>query len=109
MLLYVAGKYAGKDEDDKMANIGLAMSVAIELWNNGHTAICPHLNTMDFEYYTNLTNEEFVKRDLLIVERCDGIVMLENWRDSKGAVKELAHAREHGLQVHFWPSRPKEL
>ena len=109
MLLYVAGKYSGKDEDEKLANIGLAAKVAIALWNEGHVVICPHLNTMDFELFTNLPNSAFAERDLLIVERCDGIVMLENWKDSKGAIKELAHAREHGLEVHFWPFRPKEI
>ena len=106
MLLYVAGKYKGKNEIEKLQNIGLARQTAIELWNSGYTVICPHLNTLDFEYYTSLTNEEFVERDLLIVERCDGIVMLENWRDSNGAIKELEHAKEHDLAIYYWPEKP---
>ena len=106
MLLYVAGKYKGKNEAEKMANIGLAKQAAIELWNEGHAVICPHMNTQDFEHYTNLENEDFVELDLLMVERCDGIVMLENWRESKGAIKELKHATEQGLRVYYWPEKP---
>jgi len=106
MLLYVAGKYAGKDEAEKMANIGLAKQAAIELWNDGHAVICPHLNTHDFEYYTKLSNRDFVMLDLLIVERCDGIVMLPNWRESGGAIKEMFHASSHGLSIYLWPDRP---
>ncbi len=106
MLLYIAGKYAGKDEAEKMANIGLAKQAAIELWNDGHAVICPHLNTHDFEYYTNLSNRDFVVLDLLIVEKCDGIVMLPNWQDSRGAMKEYDHAVENGLRVFLWPIRP---
>ncbi len=106
MLLYVAGRYTGKNEGEKMANIGLAKQAAIELWNMGHAVICPHMNTQDFEHYTNLENADFVTPDLLMVERCDGIVMLENWRESRGAIKELQHAMEHGLQVCYWPDKP---
>lgn len=106
MLLYVAGKYSGKNEAEKMANVGLAKHAAILLWNAGHAVICPHLNTLDFEYYTDLDNKDFVLLDLLIVERCDGIVMLPNWKDSKGAVREYNHAREKGIPVWEWPARP---
>lgn len=110
MLLYVAGKYKGygdgqlvTEEMDKENNISLARDVAIKLWNMGFTVICPHLNTLDFEFDTHLENKDFVKRDLLIVERCDGIVMLPNWAESRGAVTELDHAAKHGLRIFFWP------
>lgn len=106
MLLYTAGKYAGKNEGEKFANIGIAAQVAIELWNDGHVVICPHMNTMDFEHYTNLENRDFVERDLLIVERCDGIVMLPGWKESRGAVREWEHAIQNGIKIYIWPDRP---
>lgn len=106
MLLYIAGKYAGKNEGEKMANIGLAKQAAIELWSEGHAVICPHLNTQDFEHYTYLENQDFVELDLLMVERCDGIVMLDNWKESHGATRELEHAKAFGLRIYFWPEKP---
>jgi len=106
MLLYTAGKYKGKNEGEKLINIATAMQVAIELWNDGHAVICPHLNTMDFEHYTNLDNVDFVELDLLIVERCDGIVMLPGWKDSRGAVREWEHAMNNNVRVYMWPDKP---
>jgi hypothetical protein len=106
MLIYVAGKYKGEDEAEKMANIGLAKQAAIDLWNRGHATICPHLNTMDFEYYTKLSNRDFVALDLLIVEKVDGIVMLPGWEDSRGACIELDHAKKNNIPVWEYPQMP---
>lgn len=103
MVVYVAGKYSG----DIDANIALARSVAIELWEEGHAVICPHLNTQHMEVDCKIDYEAYLQGDFRFVERCDAIVMLENWKDSKGAVREHSHAEEVGVPIYYYPDIPK--
>jgi hypothetical protein len=53
-----------------------------------------------------------MKIDLALLELCDGIYMLSNWKQSNGAKTELAVAKALGKKVKFeskqWAIRPKE-
>jgi hypothetical protein len=107
MLVYIAGPYsasAGAGTVDE--NIQRAREVAVTLWDMGYTVICPHLNTAHFDDEIDLPNKVYVDRDLEIVERCDGIVMLPYWAQSRGAVRELEHAIKHDVEVYYWPDVP---
>ena len=59
-----------------------------------------------------LSHAEFMKIDLALLELCDGIYMLSNWKQSNGAKTELAVAKALGKKVKFeskqWAIRPKE-
>jgi hypothetical protein len=46
--------------------------------------------------------EEFVRRDLEIVRRCDAVLMLPGWEKSEGAKQEGEAARAAGVPVFFW-------
>lgn len=110
MILYISGPYSGDTEN----NIEKARKEAIRLWNAGHTVICPHMNTAFLEEACQVTHAEFVERDLLLIARCDGIVLLKDWEESKGACIELQYARDV-LQLPVWvspdipPLHPTEL
>ena len=112
MIVYTAGPYSEIEDITAYIklttafNIAVAEEVAISLWNEGYTVICPHLNTRNFESHTKIPNSEFVERDLEIVERMDALVMLPHWELSKGARLERMHALEHGIPVFIWPERP---
>ena len=112
MIVYTAGPYKeiknsqGVIVITKKHNLKVARTIAVELWNEGYTVICPHLNTRNFEYYTSLTNKAFVERDLEIVAKVDALVMLPNWSLSKGALKEMDYAESLGIPVCIWPERP---
>lgn len=41
-----------------------------------------------------------------MIDRCDAILMLPGWRDSKGAMHEFLYAKEQGKKVYF---RVREL
>ena len=60
----------------------------------------------------NLSYAEYMKIDLALLELCDGIYMLSNWKQSNGAKTELAVAKALGKKVKFeskqWSIRPKE-
>lgn len=102
MVLYIAGKYSG----DVEANILAARRVAVQLWEAGHAVICPHLNTARMETDCSLPYEGYLKGDLQFIDRCDAIVMLDGWQDSKGAVLEHSHAKAAGVPIYYYPDVP---
>lgn len=107
MLTYVSGKYRDKTAEGIRANIALAREVGIKLWAAGHATITPHLNTINFEDDSGLSDEVYLDGDLTILARCDAIVMLENWTDSEGARHEHEYALARGIPVYYWPDYPE--
>jgi len=96
-IIYIAGKYSG----DIDANIQAAREVAEQLWAAGDAVICPHTNTAHF---VQATYEQYLRGDLLILSRCDAIVMLPGWEESNGARGELRFACLHNIPAYLWPS-----
>ncbi len=81
-------------------NVNKARKVARKVWLSGFTAICPHLNT-DFEDNLLIPHEEYLKGDLEILIRCNVILMLENWENSKGARQEHDEAHAIGIPILY--------
>lgn len=107
MVLYVAGPYRAPTPEGIAANIQAAREVAIKLWAAGHFALCPHLNTANFELDSGLSDEMYLDGDLKILARCDGIVMLPTWTSSTGATGEHEYALAQGIPVYYWPDMPE--
>lgn len=107
MLLYVAGPYRG----DVRRNIARAGLIAARLWELGHTVICPHLNRAGFEMLTTVSNEQYVERDLEIVRRVDGLVMVPGWwqEESGDALAERGIAFRDRKPIWYWPEVPSRL
>lgn len=82
-------------------NIRKAEAVAIEIWKLGAVCICPGLNTYLFDGVA--PDDVWLRGDLEILERCDGIVMVPGWEKSTGATHERNHATLHGIPVFYWP------
>ena len=95
-IAYVSGPYSAKTIFGIIRNIYIAWKVARILWGNGYTVICPHANSA---LMNTVSNEDFIERDLGIVERCDVVFMLPNWRKSTGAVMEFLHAEIHNKDI----------
>jgi hypothetical protein len=119
MLVYVSGPYRGKDQATIKANIAAARAVAIKLWEAGHVAICPHLNTAEFEHDCKVPEERYIDGDLSIIARCDALVVVPNgpqkvgtrsftrplFKDSQGVMRELEYARAIGVPCYVEPGR----
>lgn len=103
MLLYVSGPYSG----DIDANIAQARRAAIDLWERGYAVLCPHLNTQHFEVDCKVGYEDYIRRDIEMVRRCDGMVMLPGWEGSKGALREKEVAEAAGIPVTVYPEAPE--
>ena len=97
IIVYVAGKYSG----DISGNIHKARQTAIKLWELGYTVFCPHLNTVHFEIDCKCQYDDYILGDLEILERCDVILMLDNWESSRGAMSEHEFAELKKIPIFY--------
>jgi hypothetical protein len=107
MLLYVSGPYTADTPGGIDANVAEARKVGIELWERGHVVIVPHLNTLHFEQDCKLEHADYIRGDLQIIARCDGMVMLPTWGASRGAREEHEYAQAIGVPIWYYPDVPE--
>jgi len=94
-VIYIAGPYRGNID----VNIAKARKMAVKLWERGFIALCPHLNTANFEQDCWAPEHTFLQGYLELLRRCDGIILLKGWLASKGSVSEASLADKLGMPV----------
>ena len=99
-LIYVSGPYTAPTEEEINENIQRAEDIAVMLMRNGFDVITPHKNTAGYQQY-EFTHERYLEQDINILSRCDAIIMMNGWRDSKGACIEMEYAREENIPIIF--------
>ncbi len=106
---YVSGPYRSQDGPNGiLANIVAARAVAIELWRMGYAVICPHTNTALMDGAAD--DSVWLAGDLEILKRCDLIVMVPGWEESKGAISEYKYAVENlDVVTAEWPRDRADL
>ncbi len=95
----MAGPYRAPHAWAIEQNIQAAEHWAFRIWEAGGVALCPHLNTRNFQ--GALPDEIWLSGDLVMLERCDAILMLPGWTESKGSVLEHQHARDKEIKVFY--------
>lgn len=111
-LVYVAGPLRApaelREADAKAAqqmvdaNVLAAKESAQALWKAGVPVICPHTNTDIFEGQRpdgHETVADWIGGDLVMLRRCDAILMLPGWTESEGAKMEYQEAYRLGLHA----------
>ena len=86
--IYISGRMSGLSETEIISRFRQA---ELELSVKDCKAICP-CDFMDLFVNVGMSYSDILLRDLDILSRCDGIYLLENWKDSKGARAEKAFA-----------------
>lgn len=101
-IVYVAGPYRAPSEHQLIENIRAAETVAKALWKAGFVALCPHMNTAHFGGIVD--DEAFVKGSLELLSRCDAVIFLPKWKESRGSVQEYDYAAKHSTPRFFMRS-----
>jgi hypothetical protein len=108
-LIYVAGPYRSPDgENGVFENIMAARTVATKMakvaklanWG-GETffPVVPHLNTM---FMGGVREDQYwLDGDMELLRRCDGVLLMNGWEKSSGAIAEKAEAERLGLPVFY--------
>ena len=103
-LAYTAGPYRAKTLHGVMENIRAAELTAIDLWRIGFAVICPHKNTALLDGTLGEDDSHiWIEGDLVMLERCDCIVMIPGWERSEGAKAEKKFAESKGIPIFYWP------
>jgi hypothetical protein len=99
-VVFVAGPYRADTDDERRKNIDIAAIAARAVWKHGGVALCPHKNS---EHFSGIVKEKrFLQGYLELLSRCDCVLTVPGWENSKGAQAEVALAKEIGLPVfHF--------
>jgi len=104
-VIYTAGPIRGNSQwGDRWAlhrNIEMAKCFARKLWMRGWAVICPQANTEDMDGSDIDGKGIFLDGDLVLIDRCDAVLMLPGWKNSEGAKGEYAYAVATGKTVYM--------
>lgn len=108
MLVYLAGPIRAKDGKTVDDHVREAKGIALELWKKGYAVICPHANT---DLPIALADEEcdekvWLNGDLEMVRRCDAVVVMPDWKGSRGTEGEIKFAKKRKIPVYYYPDLP---
>jgi hypothetical protein len=98
-LIYIAGPFRGKDSWEREQNIRRAEALALQVWRAGFACICPHTNTRFFDGAAH--DHVWLEGDLVIMWRCDAVLMTDDWERSQGARAERESALANGIPVYY--------
>lgn len=96
-IVYIAGKYNDGADWRIAHNVIDAAKLSMLVWSNEMVAVCPHLNTAFMGGW--VPEQEFLAGYLTLLERCDALLTVNNWRNSKGATKEVEFAKQCDIPV----------
>lgn len=97
LIVYVAGPFYGPSDWDRQENIRRARVAGLEVARMGCYPFVPHSNTC--YYFGTLPESFWVDGCLEMVARCDSILVLPGYLESKGTQLEMARATELGKQT----------
>jgi len=92
MKVYIAGKITGLPELEAMINF---LNAECKLKGEGHTPLNPSVLPSGFEH------EEYMHICYAMIDVCDAVCFLENWKDSKGARLEHKYASDNGKVIMY--------
>ena len=97
IVVYIAGPYVGESAWAIEENVRRAEALALGVWRLGAVPICPHTSSRFF--YGAIEEKTALDGDLELVSRCDALILVDDWRRSRGARSERAFAEELAIPI----------
>lgn len=117
-LVYVAGPFTAPTAWEIEQNVRKAEEVAFFVQGLGAMPVTPHANSRFF-FGTN-TPRFWYEGTMELLKRCDGIIMGQRWKSSKGSVEEYNYAQsvsmptfrymivEDHRRLQLWAQEPSD-
>ena len=99
ILIYIAGPFRGETAWRIAENVHEAEKVGFMVASIGYMPVIPH--SMTGSFHGTVTDSFWLAGTLQLMTRCDGVLMMEKWRESEGANLEHFRAKEIGLPVRY--------
>lgn len=91
--MYISGPISGYDTDERMEAFGRASKKAETM---GYKAVNPMADPIDgWEW------DEYMRRDIAMLCKCDAIMLMSGWENSKGACLEKQIADALGMEMFY--------
>lgn len=94
-LVYIAGKFRGENAWEVACNVHEAEAAGLRIAELGGMPVVPH--SLGQHMLGTLSEEFWIAGTLLLLSRCDGILLLPSWAGSEGARGESEYAEKHGI------------
>lgn len=98
LLVYVSGAYTAPNPEQLQANIERARLAGLEVRKAGYVPVVPHLAIL-YDDPNDFTYEKAMQECLALLRRCDAVLMVDGWRESRGAKIERHVAYRHWIPV----------
>lgn len=99
MLVYIAGPISAPTQLERESNIRIAEAAYARLISEGLAAVCVH-STARLLWGT-LDEEAILHSDVKILERCDAVLVVGDWRKSAGTRMEIKAAAVNEIPVYY--------
>ena len=94
-LVFIAGAFSGANAWEIACNVHKAEAVALRVAQLGVMPVCPH--SLGRSMFGTLPESFWRAGCLVLLARCDGILLLPSWTSSGGAGAESDFAEQHGI------------
>lgn len=103
VIVYISGKYSDKDMLSTEKHVITAKEVAIKVAKLNVPFFSPHTHSKFMDFYApEVSWDYWMDLDILVIEKFTNcIIMLDNYKDSKGALIEEAKAKELNQPVFY--------
>ena len=102
---YIAGPYSAGTIEGIEQNVKQAIKIGAKYARKGYAVHTPHANSHYMDQYFNqdglLGYEDWLEKDIAVITRCDVVVFIPGWENSKGARIEHMIARALGKKIIY--------
>lgn len=101
--VYVAGPYSANNVIDVLRNIGFGEKMCSKLFSLGFAPFCPwHDKSFIIQNpEKDFTVADFYEYSVAWLEVSDAVLVIGDWRSSKGTINEIRYARSLEIPVMF--------
>lgn len=101
VFVYISGPMTACNGRTIEQHIAVGVKAHCDLLNAGIPNFCPHLGGAFPTAWQCVTWERWLVYDEAVIERSTHLIMLPNWQESKGAVREHEYAVKLGLPIAY--------
>ena len=96
-LIYISGPYTAANGRTVEANIAGAIAVGYKVRDLGLAPLVPHISVLPPRPWDGDPWKAAMAECLAQLRRCDALLMMPNWQDSRGARMEVRFAKAWGI------------
>ena len=100
VLVYISGPISPSNGLIVERNVVNALEVFFDLSRRRIPAFCPHIQAI-YPSAHQIDYRLWMDYDLAVIDRCTHMLMLENFRESKGALEEMAYAVKIKIPIAY--------